>query len=126
MATALVVANLLWLLARRRLSSALFASGWLYCLVLNRRADVLAMAVLGAIYLLFLMQGPWRCKAAMALAWVAFSGAGLLWQQYDGTRTRDPPTITPHEGDWDIVASNISGGRRVGKQGVRTCDERGG
>src|SRR3546814_21116049 len=73
MATALVVANLLWLLARRRLSSALFASGWLYCLVLNRRADVLAMAVLGAIYLLFLMQGSWRRKAAMALAWAAIS-----------------------------------------------------
>src|SRR3546814_3401013 len=39
MATALVAANLLWLLARRRLSNGLFASAWLYCLVQIGRAS---------------------------------------------------------------------------------------
>ena len=105
MATALVVANLLWLLARRRLSSALFAIAWLYCLVLNRRADLLGMGVLGAAYLLCLMQGSWRRKAAMALAWAALSGAGLLWQEYAGTSARDLPQITLSDGEWELVTS---------------------
>jgi len=116
MATALVVANLLWLVVKRRLSSALFAVAWLYCLVLNRRADMLAMAVLGAAYLLCFLQGSWRRKAAMALAWAAISAAGLLWQEYDGTSTRDLPQISINDGEWELVASKgdqSTGSRKI-------------
>ena len=120
MATALVVANLLWLLARRRLSSALFAIAWLYCLVLNRRADLLGMGVLGAAYLLCLMQGSWRRKAAMALAWAALSGAGLLWQEYAGTSARDLPQITLSDGEWELVASK--GDRSTGARKTLLMD----
>lgn len=105
MATALVVVNLLWLLVKRRLSTALFAAAWLYCLVLNRRADMLGLAVLGVAYLLFFFQGPWRRRLALALGWAAITAAVLLWQEYDGTRTRDLPQITLTDGELELVAS---------------------
>lgn len=116
MATALVVVNLLWLLARRRLSLALFAAGWLYCLVLNRRADMLGMMVLGAVYLVFLLEGSWRRKVTLALAWAAVTGAGLLWQQYGGMTLRALPQITLNDGEWELVTSKgdlSTGSRKV-------------
>lgn len=116
MATALVVANLLWLLARRRLCLPLFAGAWLYCLVLNRRADMLGLLVLGVIYLAFLLDGSWRRKAALAVAWAAISAAGLLWQQYDGMSTRELPQITLNDGEWELVASKgdySTGSRKI-------------
>ncbi|WP_241073774.1 hypothetical protein [Achromobacter insuavis] len=57
MATALVIANLIWLLCRRRLSLLLFGACWFYALALNRRADMAASLVLGILYIVWFING---------------------------------------------------------------------
>lgn len=57
MATTLVLANLIWLLCRRRLSLPLFGACWFYALLLNRRADMAACLVLGITHLVWLVDG---------------------------------------------------------------------
>lgn len=76
MATALVFACLIWLLSRRELPWILFGAAWIYSLGLNRRADALALGILGIGYLLlgFKATAP---RLRFALAWVVASGAGM-------------------------------------------------
>ncbi|ETH36143.1 hypothetical protein L546_0140 [Bordetella pertussis H897] len=47
MATALVFANLIWLLIKRKLSFPLYLTCWFYALAMNRRTILLAASVLG-------------------------------------------------------------------------------
>ncbi|AZS82257.1 hypothetical protein LP085_06560 [Achromobacter sp. MY14] len=76
MATALVFACVIWMLSRRRLPWFLFAAAWVYALGLNRRADVLALAILGLGYLLMGLKNVIP-RLRFVLAWVAASAAGM-------------------------------------------------
>ncbi|MGE8659812.1 MAG: hypothetical protein ACN6O8_23950 [Achromobacter sp.] len=76
MATALVFACVICLLSRRRLPWLLFAAAWIYSLGLNRRADVLALGILGVGYLLIgLKTGVPRLR--FALTWMLASAVGM-------------------------------------------------
>ncbi|WP_238920469.1 hypothetical protein [Achromobacter xylosoxidans] len=76
MATALVFACVIYLLSRRRLPWILFAAAWVYSLGLNRRADVLALAILGLGYLLIGLKNA-APRLKFTFAWVVASAAGM-------------------------------------------------
>lgn len=76
MATALVFACLIWLLSRRELPWTLFGAAWIYALGLNRRADALALGILGLGYLLLGLKTA-APRARFALAWAVASVAGM-------------------------------------------------
>lgn len=81
MATVLVFANLIWLLCRRRLSLPLFAVCWFYALLLNRRADLAAVLVLGVAYLLWFVDGDkLRSRLKMLAVWVLATAAAVSLQ----------------------------------------------
>lgn len=76
MATALVFACLIWLLSRRELPWILFGAAWIYSLSLNRRADALALGILGLGYLLLGLKTT-APRARFAVAWAITSVAGM-------------------------------------------------
>lgn len=76
MATALVFACVIWLLSRRHLPWFLFAAAWVYALGLNRRADVLALGILGLGYMLMGLKNRMP-RLRFALAWAVASAAGM-------------------------------------------------
>lgn len=76
MATALVFACLIWLLRRHRLPLLLFSASWIYAIGLNRRADVLALSILGLAYLVGVLRTtPSRLR--FAFAWGLATAAGM-------------------------------------------------
>lgn len=77
MATALVFACVICLLSRRRMPSLLFAAAWIYSLGLNRRADVLALIILGVGYLLIGLKTSMP-RLRFALAWMIASALGIM------------------------------------------------
>jgi len=70
MATVLVIANLVWLLAARRLSWPLLAVCWIYCAALDRRAGLLAAMLLALGYILC-FAATRRDKLRQVAAWTA-------------------------------------------------------
>ncbi|CAB3900949.1 hypothetical protein LMG26846_04505 [Achromobacter insuavis] len=103
MATALVFANLIWLLCRRRLSLLLFGACWFYALTLNRRADMAASLVLGILYLVWFVEGNRLrerlkflavCLLATAAA-VPLRSEPLHLVAIPTIQAAPPPTIAP-------------------------------
>lgn len=103
MATALVFANLIWLLCRRRLSLLLFGACWFYALTLNRRADMAASLMLGILYLVWFVDGNRLrerlkflavCLLATTAA-VALRSEPLHLVAIPTIQAAAPPTIAP-------------------------------
>ncbi|WP_235181244.1 hypothetical protein [Bordetella bronchiseptica] len=79
MATALVFANLIWLLIKRKLSLPLYLTCWFYALAMNRRTILLAASVLGLLYLLgYARRLKHGNRALLAGALLATSAAALV------------------------------------------------
>ena len=79
MATALVFANLIWLLIKRKLSFPLYLTCWFYALAMNRRTILLAASVLGLLYLLgYARRLKHGNRALLAGALLATSAAALV------------------------------------------------
>lgn len=76
MATALVFACLIWLLGRRRISLVLFAAAWIYGIGLNRRADVLALGILGLAHLIGGL-GAAAPRLRFAATWTIATAVGM-------------------------------------------------
>lgn len=93
MATALVFANLIWLLCRRRLSLLLFGACWFYALLLNRRADMAACLVLGIMYLVWLVEGERLRERLKFLATCALATLAALPLQSEPLHLVSIPTI---------------------------------
>lgn len=74
MATALIYACLVWMLIKRRLPLTLFAACWFYAMLLNRRADLVAVGILGMGYLLLFAREN-TARLRLAAVWVI---AGIL------------------------------------------------
>ncbi|WP_202731305.1 hypothetical protein [Achromobacter xylosoxidans] len=93
MATALVFANLIWLLCRRRLSLLLFGACWFYALLLNRRADMAAALVLGIMYLVWLVDGDRLRERLKFLATCVLATLAALPLQSEPLHLVSLPTI---------------------------------
>ncbi|CUJ04040.1 hypothetical protein ACWV16_09340 [Achromobacter xylosoxidans] len=99
MGTVLIFVALLWFLTKRRLPPLLFAIAWTYCLLLNRRADVVALALFGVAYLLCFMPGGWRKRAGWAAGWAILTAALIGAMHYEGMQTRAMPQLTVTHGE---------------------------
>ena len=93
MATTLVLANLIWLLCRRRLSLPLFGACWFYALLLNRRADMAAALVLGIMYLVWLVDGDRLRERLKFLATCTLATLAALPLQSEPLHLVSLPTI---------------------------------
>lgn len=78
MGTALVFIVALGLLYDGKLSWPLFFASWLYAVALSRRADEVALVILGLGYLVFFSKDALLKKLQIAAIWALVTAAGLI------------------------------------------------